>query len=107
MVLLQKMGVGTKVSNDMHPGLSRSCGFESSSELTGQPSDLKVTVPPAAKILSGIHQIIQIVIWSYQQLIDRCNRGLPMRLSQLKSEGRRGTTCSTDGLDPGGPVKPN
>ncbi len=47
VVLLQKMGVGAEVCDDMHPGASRSGGFESSSELTGQPSDLGVVVAPA------------------------------------------------------------
>jgi hypothetical protein len=47
VVLLQKMGVGAEVGNDMHPGSSRPGGFEGSTELTGQPSDLRVIVPPA------------------------------------------------------------
>jgi hypothetical protein len=47
VVLLQKMGVGTEVSDYMHPAASRPGGFERSSELTGQPSDLRVVVPPA------------------------------------------------------------
>jgi hypothetical protein len=107
VVLLQKMGVGTEVSDDMYPGASRSSGFESSSELTGQPSDLGVIVTPAAKILSGIHQVVHIVFGCYQQLVDRCNCGLAMRLSQLQAEGSRRSTGGTDGLYSGGPVKPS
>jgi hypothetical protein len=47
MVLLQKMGVGAEVSDDMYPGASRPGGFERSSELTGQPSDLGFIMAPA------------------------------------------------------------
>jgi hypothetical protein len=107
VVLVQKMGIGTKVGNDMNPGADRPGGFESATELTGQPPDLEVIVPPSAQIFSSIHQIVQIVLWSYQQLVDRCDRGLSMWFSQFETEGRCRTTRGTDGLDSGGPVKPN
>ena len=48
MVLVQEVGVGSEVRDDLHPGTRRPGGFESSSELAGQPSDLGVDVASAA-----------------------------------------------------------
>jgi hypothetical protein len=106
MVLVEEVGVGSEIRDDMHPSTSRPGGFESSSELTGQPSDLGIDVASAAEIFRGIHQVVQIVLRCYQKLVNRCNRGLAMGLSQLQPEGTRRSTSSPDGLDSGGPVEP-